>query len=376
MKEKCCTLLTGELPEWQLTNEQRRCFGIAPVQVDWVCVNLPRSKYDSYDTTIWLEGDRVRYIVRHGDTQHIEHALDELLTPDHLYIVPKRSTKPIRLSAATICKRSPVGMSLCYVRFKSDGHGSVSVYNAANMNYYSSVMAGDRIGDMADFRRWCDWWCENTKEADLAEAAAFAALKTRKVALKEGDVFRFRWTRGKWGYGRILLDYRLMRKQKIPFFDCLMGPPLAIEVFMIVTDTPALTVDEVLSHDAMPAQNIMDNVLHFGEFEIIGHAPVPDDRDTRCPIMYGRSLDVRENRLMYQQGRIFRELPGGKPLGGADFRNHGIGWGLDVTMPEVLACMAQGPACYWAQDKVSRRMNLQNPAHTELLKAVRKQMNV
>ena len=361
---------------WQLTNAQRRCFGIAPVGEDWERVALPRSKYDDYDTVIWLDGDRVRYIVRHGEMLHIEHALDELLTPDGQFIVPKRSKKPIRLSAATICKRSPVGMCLWYQRHDRSETGSVGLHNAANMNYYSSHVAGDRIGDMADFRRWVDDWCSATTEGDLEEATVFAALKTQTVKLQEGDIFRFRWTRGKWGYGRILLDYRLMRKQKIPFFDCLMGPPLAIEVFQIVTDDATLSVDEVLTHDAMPAQNIMDNALHFGEYEIIGHGPVPEDRDERCPIMYGRSFDVRENRIMYQQGRVFREQPGGKAIGGRDFRNCGIGWSIDVTMPEVLACKAQGLSTYWDKPHYQRERNLMNPAHAELLSAVREQMGV
>lgn len=361
---------------WQLTNEQRRCFGIAPVEEAWERVLLPRSKYDDYDTVMYLDGDRVRYIVRHGELQHIEHALDEQLTPDRAFIVPKRSSKPIKLSAATICKRSPVGMCLWYQRHEGSENGSVGLHNAANMNYYRSWVAGESIGDMADFRRWVDAWCAATTEADLADVAAFAALKTKTVRLQEGDVFRFHWTRGKWGYGRILLDYRLMRKLKIPFFDCLMGPPLAIEVFQIVTGDPAMSVDEVLSHAAMPAQNIFDNALHFGEFEIIGHAPVPEDRDARCPIMYGRSFHVRENRLMYQQGRIFRELPGGKTLGGCDFRNCAIGWGIDVTMPEVLACMAQGLSAYWDKPHYQRQRNLMNPAHAEVLAAVREQMGV
>lgn len=361
---------------WELTNEQRPCFGIAPVDEGWERIQLPRSKYDNFDTVIYLDGDHVRYIVRHGEMEHIEHALDETLTPDRKFIVPKRASKPIKLSAATIVKRSPVGMCLSYNRhFKSD-HGNVTLHNSANMDYYRSWVAGDRIGNLEDFQRWCAWWCEHTTEADLADAAAFAQRKTQKVKLQEGDVFRFRWTRGVWGYGRILLDYRLMRKQKIPFFDCLMGPPLAIEVFRIITRDPNLPLETILAHNAMPSQNIMDNALHFGEFEIVGHAPIPEDRDLRCPIMYGKSLDVRSSLLMYQQGRIYRELPGGKPLGKYDFRNNSIGWSLDVSMTEVLACVQQGEAAYWMPEHYNRQRDLRNPAHAETLQAVRKQMRV
>ncbi|MBQ7139634.1 MAG: immunity 26/phosphotriesterase HocA family protein [Clostridia bacterium] len=363
-------------PFWELSNEQRPCFGITPVTDCWERIQLPRSKYDSYDTVIYLDGDHVRYIVRHGEYEHLEHALDETLTPDRKLIVPKRATKPIKLSAATIAKRSPVGMCLCYIRHPRSEHGNVSLYNTANMGYYRSWVIGDKIGAMEDFQRWCACWCEHTTKADLRDITAFAARKTQAVKLREGDVFRFRWTRGVWGYGRILLDYRLMRKQKIPFFDCLMGPPLAIEVFKIITRDPNLSLETILSQETMPSQNIMDNPLHFGEFEIIGHAPIPEDRDERCPIMYGKSHDVREQKLKYQQGRIYRELPNGKPLGEYDFRNCGIGWSLDVSMAEVLACIQQGEVAYWDPQNYSRQRNLRNPSHAETLKAIREQMGV
>lgn len=361
---------------WELRNDQRPCFGLLPTDDHWERIQLPRSKYDHYDTVIYLDGDHVRYIVQHGEWAHLEHALDEMLTPDRQFILPKRAKKPIKLSTATISKRSSVGMCLSYSRPQRSGSGSVCLYNSAGMGYYRSWVAGDQIGVMEDFRRWCDWWCEHTTEADLADIAGFASRKTQTVKLREGDVFRFRWTRGVWGYGRLLLDYRLMRKQKIPFFDCLMGPPLAIEVFRIISRDPNLPLDTVLAHNAMPAQNIMDNALHFGEFEIIGHAPIPEDRDLRCPVMYGKSYDVRSNQLMYQQGRIYRELPGGKPLGEYDFRNSGIGWSLDVSMTEVHACIQQGETVYWNPQHYSRQRDLRNPAHAQTLKAVRKQMGV
>lgn len=358
----------------ELTNDQRPCFGITPVDESWERIQLPRSHYDNYDTVIYLDGDHVRYIVRHGELEHLEHALDETLTPDRKFIVPKRSAKPIKLTAATITKRSPVGMCLQYRRHHKSEHGYVDLHTA-NLGYYRSWVAGDMIGKMKDFQRWCTQWCEQTTKADLADIAAFTERKTKAVKLHEGDVFRFRWTRGKWGYGRILLDYRLMRKQKIPFYDCLMGPPLAIKVFKIVTDAPNLPMEAVLAQKAMPSQNIMDNALHFGEFEIIGHAPVPEDRDARCPIMYGIGPRF-DHILRFQQGRIYRELPYGKALGSADFKNNAIGWSLAVSTVEVDECIRHGMDIYWAKRTNPYRDDLRNPAHAELLQAVHKQMNI
>jgi len=359
---------------WELNNAQRPCFGIAPVDEGWERIQLPRSHYDNYDTVIYLDGEHVRYIVRHGELEHIEHALDEMLTPDRKCIVPKRSAKLIKLSAATITKRSPVGMCLQYKRHPKSEHGYVDLHTV-NLGYYRSWVAGDQIGWMEDFKLWCSEWCEQTTEADLADVAAFARRSTKTVKLREGDVFRFRWTRGLWGYGRILLDYRLMRKQKIPFYDCLMGPPLAIEVFKIVTNDPALPLETVLAQDAMPSQNMMDNALHFGEFEIIGHAPVPEDRDARCPIMYGIGPRF-DHILRFQQGRIYRELPDGKALGSTDFKNNAIGWSLNVSMAEVVECIRHGMDAYWAKHTYRHAGDLRNPAYADVLKDVREQMGV
>lgn len=362
---------------WELTNEQRRCFGIAPIDASWQRVQLPRGRYDQYDTCIYVDGEHVRYIVCHGADDHFEHALDETLTPDGKFIVPKRSSKPIKLSAATITKRSPIGMCLSYHRYHLDDSGNVSLYNAtSSQDFYRSWVAGDQIGLMDDFQKWCDQWLAETTEADLAAIADFASCSMKTVKPHEGDVFRFRWNRRQWGYGRILLDYALMRRKKIPFYDCLMGKPLVIEVFKLVTDDPNLPLETILAHGAIPSQNIMDNALHYGEFEIIGHAPLPENRDDLCPIMYGVG-PAFDGILRYQQGRIYRELPQTKPLSERDYKNNAVGWSLNTTADQMQACIQQGDEAYWTQlAPLYRLHDLRNPDFAEDLKAIRNQMGV
>lgn len=40
---------------FQLTNEQRRCFGITPVEADWELRQLPRSRDDYYYDTCAIQ---------------------------------------------------------------------------------------------------------------------------------------------------------------------------------------------------------------------------------------------------------------------------------------------------------------------------------
>ena len=90
----------------------------------------------------------------------------------------------------------------------------------------------------------------------------------------------------------------------------------------------------------------------------------------------GCYAEVCVDAALTEEGRIAPVKPGGKHLGGCDFRNCAIGWSIDVTMPEVLDCMAHGLSAYWDKPHYDRQRNLMNPAHAELLAAIRKQMKV
>lgn len=359
---------------WELTNAQRRCFGIAPVGAAWKCLRLPRSMYDNYDTALYMEGDRVRHVVLHGELYHREYAVDETLSADGAYIMPKRSSKPIKLTAAAIVKRKAVGMCLLWER-RPRSAGRCMLFNETRMQFfYDSYRAGEAVDTPEDFRVWVSRWQAETTEDDQADMDAFTAQPMKTVKPREGDVFRFRWNRRLWGYGRILLDYDRMRREKIPFFDCLMTKPLAVQIFRIVTEDRGLSVEQVLAEEAIPSQNIMDNAVHYGEFEIIGHAPLPEDRDALCPIMYGVGRD-RSRLLRFQQGRTYRELPGEAPVGARDYMNSAVGWHPNVTLPKLLDCIREGDAPYWAAERWYSR-DLRNPAYAEDLAAVRRQMGV
>jgi len=75
----------------------------------------------------------------------------------------------------------------------------------------------------------------NTTQEDLLNIAAFSAQPRQYVKFCEGDVFRFKINRRLYGYGRILLDYTLMRKKKESFWDVLAGKPLVCSVYHIAT---------------------------------------------------------------------------------------------------------------------------------------------
>lgn len=360
---------------WELTNGQRRCFGIVPVEAGWQRRHLPRSPYDNYDTVMYLDGSHVRYVVQHGESHHQEYAVDEVISEDGAFILPKRSVKPIRLSAATLSKRSPVGMRLCWWK-QPRGSGYCALgSDSSRQRFWASWQSGDAVDTLEDLRRWAERWCAETNEADQREIDAFAACPLKTVKHREGDVFRFRWNRRLWGYGRILLDYDRMRREKIPFFDCLMTRPVAVQIFKIVTEDRDLSVEQVLAAEAIPSQNMMDDPLHYGEFEIIGHAPLPENRDALCPVMYGVGCGG-ERLLRFQQGRIYRELPGEEPVDSRKYMNSAVGRNIAVSLPQMLACIEGGDDAYWALVGERRREDVRHPGCAEDFAAIRRQVGL
>ncbi len=85
-----------------------------------------------------------------------------------------------------------------------------------------------------------------------------------------------------------------------------MGPPLIIELFAFSSTIKKVSIEELDKQLKLPSDVMMDNLLLYGEFEIIGHREIKDD-EFDFPISYGRSIDQR--RIVFLQwGLIHKEL--------------------------------------------------------------------
>lgn len=172
-------------------------------------------------------------------------------------------------------------------------------------------------------------------------------------------MFRFKLNRRLYGYGRILLDYALMRKKKEPFWDIMMGKPLACSVYHIATERADVTVEELRQLPSLPSQHMMDNKLYYGEYEIIGNIPIGEHED--YPIMYGNSISMGERAVCLQCGKLYRKRPGKEALVGG-FHNNGIGFNLGFQLSELQECIEAGSnAPYWAQEIYKVNHDLRNP---------------
>jgi len=103
---------------------------------------------------------------------------------------------------------------------------------------------------------------------------------------------------------------KIRKKKLIDNFhglNLLMGPPVILELFAFKSNSKDVGIDTLDKQTKMPADVMMDNLLLYGEYEIIGYREIKDE-EFDFPISYGRSIDQR--RVVFLQwGMIHKELP-------------------------------------------------------------------
>ena len=359
---------------FELTNEQRPCFGLKPVDPSWERIEAKPSPYHDHSTVAYLEGTTLRRFIQTGENIYKEYEIQEQLTEDRKFLLPKTAKgKSVLFTAANLEKRTGLGMCLSYSRHRS-GDTTIFLYShTSQKGYFDNLYEPLNTAGIEDFRKWVEDWCADTSEEDLANIAAFADEPRQHGKFKEGDVFRFKIGRRLWGYGRVLLDIAQMRKQKIPFWDILMGKGVVCSVYHMVTDRKDVTVEELKQLNSLPSVNMMDNRLFYNDFQIIGNIPLGEQED--YPIHYGNQL-TKYKRGRLQCGKLFLTLEE-EGLFPHQFMNNAIGFDLCFTLPVLQACIEAGSnAPYWEKRYPAYMRDLRNPKYRSELEQVAAQFGM
>jgi len=298
--------------------------------------------------------------------------VEQILSEDGDKILPKTAKgKPQNFTSPNLVKKTPIGMALSFSRDYIAVHN-----NTTDQNYYNSYFTIDKVNNLSDFSKWVDDWCSNTRKEELAEIDEFSKRSKIHQKFREGDFFRYRIDRGLYGYGRILVDYGKLRKDGIPFWDMFMGKPLCVAVYHIATFDKNVKLEDLVHLKMLPSQMIMDNIFYYGECEIIGNMPIAHDEENYT-IHYGRSIALRDNRILYQSGKTFAAIEEGELIGNHGFTNNAIGWNLKVKLPILLECIKENSnAPYWDSIPEWHFQTLQNPKYLNELNQIKKQMGV
>lgn len=362
----------------ELTNEQRKYLGLELVDPAWERVEILNSIKPELATgrvVLYFDGDTIRKTISvHDKGSYLENSVCLKTEQNRTMISSKTGKgKPKRLNAVNLQRFHAEGTYFSY----GGGRGHVRLGNyTTQQTYFHSWFAGMEAMSEEELQTFLQQWILDTDEEEFARIQAFAGAKRRHCKYKEGDFFRFKIDRTHYGYGRILLDIMKLKKSGEKFLDVLMGRPLVVSVYHIITDDPTVPPAELGALKSCPSQFIMDNVFYYGEYEIVGNAPLPDNVD--YPIMYGRSIDNRDrDKIVYQRGRIYRELPLGENqlIGSHNYLHNGIGWSLHLNKTILEECIRENSnAPYWENDKGGFSRDIRNPLYAQDLAAVLEQM--
>lgn len=163
---------------FELTNEQRKCFGLLPVDSSWTRLILKPSPYDRHTTISYLDGTMLHKYIETGDDTYIEYEICERLSDDLRYLLPKTEKgNPVLISAATLKKRTGIGMCLTYSC--RNGYSYFDIHNQISQKcYYANSYETFRSCGIDDFPQWVQTWCEETTADDLMEIAQFYSQST------------------------------------------------------------------------------------------------------------------------------------------------------------------------------------------------------
>ena len=168
----------------ELTNEQRKCLGLEPVDAAWEKVTVKPGPNDDYATYAYLDGQRVRKVILSSreespKAKYCEYGSDARLSPDGRMLLPKTDRgKAKPFTACNLLKTVGKGMALQF------SGGSLYLVNLTSQQcFYRADYEGLSLDGISAFAEWVGDWCRLTGEKELAEIR-------RQLRIDEDDTRR------------------------------------------------------------------------------------------------------------------------------------------------------------------------------------------
>jgi hypothetical protein len=293
---------------FELSNNQRKYFGLNPVLDNWT-KGIFSGEKNCNASILYYENNTIKKHIKSTDDEYYEKEYDEK-TLNKEYLLPKtKKGKQKKLTASVFERCNPIGV---YCLIEKNGRILIGNYTTQKTFYDS----GWEYLDQENFIAIADSvnrFIEESPSNHLEDIHKFIIEKRKHHVYKSGDFFRFKINRSQYGFGRVLLDVNRLRKKKMidahHGLHLLMGPPVLIKLYAYISDNKDTDPDFLKTLPSLPSDYIMDNVLYYGDYEIIGNMELEDD-EYDFPISYGKSISaLRPNIVFFQWGLIHLEKP-------------------------------------------------------------------
>lgn len=291
---------------YEITNTQRAYFGLDPIPNHWERVFFKGDKYRP-DSFLYFDGDTIKRHIISTENEYLEFQCDEL-TRERVWLLPKKKStaKEKKLSPAVLEERQPKGVYLSVSQ-----QGLIIANFHTQTSFYESRWHNE-TPITKSIREQISEFVEQSSEEHVEEITAFKNAKRKRVKYASGDYFCFRLDRTHFGFGRLLLDVNIVRKKglitKEHRFSLFMGKPIIFELFAYKSTTKNVDLSLLDTQPKLPSDVMMDNLLFYGEYEIIGHRDLSDE-EFDFPISYETRYEGEKRFVFLQWGLIQVEMP-------------------------------------------------------------------
>lgn len=352
-----------------INNVERKYLGLSEIQSNWEMRTLNKGEF------IFLEGNNIVKFIEQKDTFYWEKALNETLSEDRIWLLPKtQKGKKTKLSSSTIMSKTPIGTYFCWTG------EDVRIGNyTTQKTFYSTDLNNIIIKDVLELREWLNTWVLNTTDILQKAIEIFSTEPREHIQFKEGDIFSIKYDRNLYGFGKVLLDVSKLRKQKKEKFSRFMGKPVLIKQFAYLSETNKIDINTFDRCFSFPSIYIMDNVLYYGHYQIIGHKDLTE-QDLDYPILYYRSNDARNpNYINLNIGNIYKQINLNTNKYYGSFGQQGIGFQTNIDIDMIKKCIDNNSLSpYWSSKEYRYHASndLRNPALKQIKETILRQFDI
>lgn len=292
---------------FELSNKEREYLGLEEIKPNWEKVVLKGDTYHE-PSILYFENDIIKKHIISTSNQYIETQYNEL-TKNREILVPKTAKgKEQKLTASVLSTKTPIGVYVSLTIF-----GDILIGNhSTKTTFFSSSWENRKKNIENTLSFWVEDFIKNSDENHLQEISKFKNAKKQNVKYKSGDFFAYKIDRTNYSFGRILLDITKLRKNNIleknHGLNLLMGTPVLVKLYLYISKNKNIDIKILENMAALPSDFMMDNHLHYGEYEIIGNKKL-DENEFEYPISYGRNISSGSTHVFFQWGLIHKELP-------------------------------------------------------------------
>jgi hypothetical protein len=263
-------------PLYELKNDQRKYFGLIPVEENWERRQLSSTIY------VYFDRNKIVKVLNFG-WGYLEYDTD-INTVNREILVPRTAKgKEQKLTIARILKIKGSG-----VQFSGSFQGgNIHVYdNKRNVFFIKSYSQDSDIKSYEDIDCWISNYITHAPSDYFEWLTDQLTRRRARVKIEAGDFIAFKLTQTEFGFARILANIcedgkrNIVERNKLYWFH---PSSIIVAPYAFFANTQTFSIQELVKKPTLPAVCMFDIAVYRGEMPIIGHMPL-SEKEKQIPI--------------------------------------------------------------------------------------------